>query len=83
MIPGEVNDSIKEKLERIWTDKTPDHLDPEVKRYWVWLGSIIATIYSLMIIVPIFFMMSPAMCIIHDLHSSSLGPFDVLHEPPL
>ena len=64
MIPGEVNDSIKEKLERIWTDKTPDHLDPEVKRYWVWLGSIIATIYSLMIIVPIFFMMSPAMCII-------------------
>jgi hypothetical protein len=42
-----VEDSMKEKLERIWTDKTPDHLDPDVKRYWRWLGLIIIMVANL------------------------------------
>jgi len=29
--------NLSKELERLWTDETPDHLDPDVKKYWrVW-----------------------------------------------
>jgi membrane protein YdbS with pleckstrin-like domain len=59
-----VEDSMKEKLERIWTDKTPDHLDPDVKRYWRWLGLIIINIYLIpLFFVPISIVYSVGLCI--------------------
>lgn len=65
MMQNYVDDSIKEKLERIWTDKTPDHLDPDVKRYWRWLGLIIINIYLIpLLFIPILFIYSAGLCII-------------------
>lgn len=64
MTQSYVEDSMKEKLERIWTDKTPDHLDPDVKRYWRWLGLIIINIYLIpLFFVPISIVYSVGLCI--------------------
>ncbi len=52
-----------QKLERIWTDMTPDHLDPDVKRYWRWMGLIIAHVY-LFILFPMLFILSIGACIV-------------------
>jgi membrane protein YdbS with pleckstrin-like domain len=54
MIMGEVDDSIRAQLEHIWTDKTPDRLDPDVKRYWRWLGLINIHLFFLMFFLPFF-----------------------------
>jgi membrane protein YdbS with pleckstrin-like domain len=52
-----------QKLEHIWTDKTPDHLDPDVKRYWRWLGLIIAHVYMFLLF-PMLFILSVGACIV-------------------
>ena len=56
MKTGEVDESFKEKLERIWTDKIPDRLDPDVKRYWRWWGLINFHIFFLPIAFPLLVM---------------------------
>lgn len=52
-----VETQIREKLERIWTDKTPDHLDPDVKRYWRWLGLIVSHLYLFPFFIPVTYAM--------------------------
>jgi membrane protein YdbS with pleckstrin-like domain len=55
MTANEAEDSFREKLERIWTDKTPDHLDPAVKRYWRWVGFIMWHLWVLPFLLPVVF----------------------------
>ena len=63
MQPAKLDEANAQKLERIWTDQTPDHLDPDVKRYWRWLGLIISHVYLVMLF-PMLFIISPGACIV-------------------
>jgi membrane protein YdbS with pleckstrin-like domain len=63
MRAAKLDDDSARKLERMWTDQTPDHLDPDVKRYWRWLGIIIFHIY-LPLLFPLFFYYSIGLCIV-------------------
>jgi len=47
------HDELMKKLEKIWTDKKPDHLDPEVKRYWRWVWSISFFVIILVFVFPL------------------------------
>jgi membrane protein YdbS with pleckstrin-like domain len=49
MRAAKLDEASKRKLELIWTDQTPDHLDPDVKRYWRWLGLIQIHLFFLLI----------------------------------
>ena len=63
MHAAKLDEANTQKLERIWTDQTPDHLDPDVKRYWRWLGLIISHVYLVMLF-PMLFIVSPGACIV-------------------
>jgi membrane protein YdbS with pleckstrin-like domain len=58
-----LNEEDSKKLERIWTDKTPDHLDPDVKRYWRWIGILFPHVYIFMLF-PIIFFYSLGVCLV-------------------
>ena len=76
-----------QKLERIWTDQTPDHLDPDVKRYWRWLGFIVININLIpLLFLPMIFLFSFSVCfvsyiiIISGLGLLMLYYLDLLYE---
>jgi len=53
---------IQQQLEKLWTDEIPDHMDPDLKKYWMWsnlLGWIIIGLFFLAFI-PLFLIGGPA-----------------------
>jgi len=44
---------LQNELEKLWTDETPDHLDPDVKRYWRWSWSLAILIFTALCVGPI------------------------------
>ncbi|UCG69903.1 MAG: PH domain-containing protein [Thermoplasmata archaeon] len=63
MTAANLDEATTRKLEHVWTDKTPDHLDPDVKRYWRWIGVIISHLYMFMLF-PIIFISSLGLCLV-------------------